>query len=233
MKTFARSFRLIWRVERRGGSDRVFTRGSRLLPVRGRYTLAQLAPELGCSTKRLRDFQELASIRGLARMGARKLGVKKALSTIRRNRKTFLRWQEQTTGQSGRKLKNKLAKHLSDWLQKSLPEWMWDPFFQQIFNEGCQCDEMKMFAPKLFEEFRFDGDWQEVIESTRPEGNPEDLRYTLLGYHIQWFATWYRRCMPFLAIGESVARRVRIHLRRTAWRRFGTTVLWTFRPPRK
>ena len=160
-----------------------YTKGDRLLPIRGRYTIEQLASELGCSKKRLRDFEELASIRGSEREFARKLGVKKVLATLRKNRKTWRRWEEQTTGQSGRKLKNRLTKCLFDWFLENLQPVYWDPFFQQVFNEGCCSDELKKFAPRLFAELQFDADWQKVIESTRPSGDPRNVHYdSCFGY---------------------------------------------------
>jgi hypothetical protein len=82
----------------------------------------------------------------------------------------------------------------------------------------------------LFEELQFDADWQKVIESTRPPEKAFDLYAGYLDYQMQWFATWYQRCMPFPAIAESVCRRVRRKLRRIAWHRYGSTVDWTFAP---
>ncbi len=212
-----------------------YAKGDRLLPLRRRYTLAQLAPELRCSSKRLRDFEELASIRGSEREAARKRGIKKVLATLRKNRKTWLRWEKQTTGQSGWRLKIRLAKQLRNWMFQNFTPVQWEPFFQQVFNEGCCCDELKKFAPRFFAELQFDGDWQKVIDSTKPSGDPLDPKKydSMLGYYLQWFATWYQRSMPFPAVADAVCKCVRRHLRGTAWRRFGTKVIWTIPPPWK
>ena len=109
-----------------------YIKGDRLLPLRARFSLAQLAAEFGISTKRVRDLLELASVRGTEREDAKKLGVKTVLATLRKNRKTIRRWGKQTTGQSGRKLKNRLASLLRHWLEQNLPaEQIWDPFLSQ------------------------------------------------------------------------------------------------------
>lgn len=207
-----------------------YAKGDRLLPLRRRYTLTQLAKELGCSRKRLRDFEELANLRGSQREEARKLGVKRVLDRIRKNRKTWGRWQRQTRGRS---LKDRLAKQLREWMHQNLEEVQWEPFFQQVFHEGCAPGEVKKFAPHRWDELQFEGDWQKVIDSTKPSGNPKDPRKydSMLGYYVQWFATWYTRCMPFDSICEAVARRVRLELRREAWDRYGYDVNWTFPPP--
>ena len=42
-----------------------YKKGDRLLPLRVRYTLEQLAPELGCGKKRLRDFEEFGNFQGI------------------------------------------------------------------------------------------------------------------------------------------------------------------------
>lgn len=208
-----------------------YEKGDRLLPVRGRYTLAQLAPELRCSVKRLRDFEELAKIRGSEREAAQKLGIKEVLFILRRNRKTWRRWENETLGQTGRKLKNRLTKCLSEWLKENIDPVQWEPFFQQVFNEGCCSDELKKFRPRLFAELQFDTDWKKVIESTRPPGNPHDARWdSYFGYYMQWFATWYQRCMPFPGIADAVCKRVRRLLQREAWDQYGTRVDWTIRP---
>jgi len=211
-----------------------YIKGDRLLPLRARFSLAQLAAEFGISTKRVRDLLELASVRGTEREDAKKLGVKTVLATLRKNRKTIRRWEKQTTGQSGRKLKNRLAKQLRDWLVQNLAEPMWDPFFQMVFNEACYCSDLReKFAPRTFDELQFDGDWQKVIAVTQPPGRPLVGYDTFFDYYLQWFYCWILRCMPFPAICESVSRRVREDLRRTARRRFGSTVAWTFSPPAK
>lgn len=99
---------------------------------------------------------------------SKRFGLKKVLATIRKNHETWRRWEKQTTGKSTRKLKNKLAKSLSSWMLENLEPVWWEHFFEQVFNEGCRCDDLRKFAPRLFEELRFDSDWQKVIESTKP-----------------------------------------------------------------
>jgi hypothetical protein len=176
----------------------------------------------------------LGSIPKDDRPESRKIGTKKLLGKLRGIHKTQARWKKQTIGQSGRKLKNRLAKLLFRWLDQNLAERMWDPFFQPGFELGCFCGDLKEFAPRAWERPEFDGNWQKVIEATKPAGIPLDVKYKyFFEYYWQWFSSWYQLCMPFPAIRKAVCERVRIELRRTAWRRFGSTVFWTMPPPFK
>ena len=94
-----------------------FTKGDRLVSPRRRFTWAQLASELPCEIKKLRDFQVLSTISRLDRIASKKIGTKKLLARVRKNHKTLLRWEKQVTGPDSRKINNRLAKVVADWLR--------------------------------------------------------------------------------------------------------------------
>ena len=205
-----------------------YQRGDHITRLRSRYTVEQLARVFACSKKLIRDYEIFGGIEGTEREEAKKLSQKQVLATMRSRHRTRRNWEKETTGQSGRKLKNRLARVLREWAKKNISPWMWDPFFQQVLGEGCRAFDVTRFGPKNWAELRFEDDWEKVVEETRPPKRlrPSSLDSSLLEYELRWFATWIQRCMPFPAICDQICKRVRRQLRHRAWKDYGKTASW-------
>lgn len=210
-----------------------YQRGDLIRPFRHRYTIEQLASEFGCTPKRIRDYELLGGLWGEERKEAQKLSEKKVLATLRERAKISREWKKETRGQRGRKLKNRFARLMREWLEKTLPPWMWDPFLQQVLGKGCVPFDVSEYGQLHWHEIQFDGNWQKVIEETEPPAPlPQFYMSSLFDRERQWFAAWTRRCMPFPEVCEAVCKRVRKELNRKAWKQYGGSVMWTKLHPR-
>jgi hypothetical protein len=75
-------------------------------------------------------------------------------------------------------------------------------------------DVVRKHRPQWWE-CDMEGDWDKIIEQTRPERDPEapfesiSGYDSLFGFHEEWFARWYQRCMPISRICQTVLVRTR------------------------
>lgn len=189
----------------------LFQRGDRLQPLTVNYSKRQLASALGCSPKLVRDALKLSSLPVENRPEAGKVGRKRLLGRVRvHDRKVGIGQQFHRRSMRAH-LFHRLARTLVAWLKREMRDHCWDHFFDDILTLPACREELRRGMPRHWSECDIDGDWDGIIEKTRPPDALLDCSDYLLEYWLVWFSKWYPRCMPIPAIRERAflfARRI-------------------------
>jgi hypothetical protein len=158
------------------------------------YSFKTLEKVLPCKDKELRNCVDLAE---MAKIGVKlTVGNKKALQLIKEFRRRTKKWEKMSRGAAGRSLYYKLAATIVGWFETSkMGTALWDAFFSDLdFSPSARAE---VFGGAPWTEVQFDGDWQAVIQASRPTKN-----HTIFGTYDSFFG-FYREWL----VADLYARR--------------------------